>query len=96
MSAVLLPLDARHRLANFLIAGRCERPKQVPPHVWRALQGGEMAAINFRDLAELVDCFGPRVLDTIRWPEQPKKWSRAKDAGAYLRYRAGMTLDPRD
>lgn len=69
MNTLLLPQDARQRLSNNLIALRAERPKNVPPHVWSKILHGRAGSIRFDHLGELVDCYGPRVLEWLRWPE---------------------------
>lgn len=56
-----------------VLAGLLEdrpRPTRITPEAWRQITHGEKAALDFLELAAIIDAYPElEILDALRWPE---------------------------
>ncbi len=68
-----LVLDEHSRqILRLWLSGR-ERLHNINPDRWDALKSASTAEISHNELAEIIDCFGPKILDLLLEPLETKK-----------------------
>ena len=68
-----LVLDEHSRqILRLWLSGR-ERLHNIVPTRWAALKSASTAEISHNELAEIIDCFGPKILDLLMMPMETKK-----------------------
>ena len=69
-----LVLDEHSRLILRLWLSGRERLHNIDPVRWADLKSASTAEISHNELAEIIDCFGPKILDLLLEPLETKKW----------------------
>jgi len=64
--------EASRNILRLWLSGR-ERLKNISPVRWSALKSASTAKIFHNELAEIIDCFGPKILDLLAMPLETKK-----------------------
>jgi len=71
MDFLVLDYHSRHILRLWL-SGR-ERLHNIDPVRWAELKSASTAKISHNELAEIIDCTGPKILDLLMMPLETKK-----------------------
>ena len=67
-----LILDYHSRqILRLWLSGR-ERLHNIDPIRWAELKSASTAQISHNELAEIIDCFGPKILDLLMLPLETK------------------------
>ena len=68
-----LVLDYHSRqILRLWLSGR-ERLHNIDPLRWAAFKSASTAEISHNELAEIMDCFGPKIMDLLLLPLETKK-----------------------
>ena len=68
-----LILDEHSRqILRLWLSGR-ERLHNIDPVRWAELKSASTGCISHNELAEIIDCFGPKILDLLMMPLETKE-----------------------
>jgi len=68
-----LVLDYHSRLILRLWLSGRERLHNIDPVRWAELKSASTAKISHNELAEIMDCYGPKIMDLLLLPLETKK-----------------------